>query len=690
MADTLRLKNKFFYLRYFCLITFVSACCSVRAIDANESKKKDEIFRDSIIAILDNRNTSMEQKAQIINGLSKLKIEYQLEILLKIKEDISKDAGYNTLVDLYCNIAACYMFTHRVDQAKPYLDMAAEYEQEVADSRVLGNYHHIWGNYYNLTAGGTKSHYHYYKAISCYEKLEGHNDRLISILNNLSFSYIQKDDINNLKKITDKMLSLVDEDKEPSVAVNAYRVAFYYYHSLDRRDDGKVVFGDSAVYYNKKIIDIYEANKGAGFYPEEIAYDYANLANICKSKDIPDYNQVISYIQKARDMANPQDTAMIINANMLEGFSYYEQGHFGLAEPILLQLLDIMNHWSLEEDLSMYVSVYDILMKMSLKKNDYEAALKYEQKKVEYQNKVHDKEKYQTIQDLQVKYEVDKKEQQIVTLQERARYQEQIRLLFIGIFVLTLVASYFVIRWFKTKRKEAELASLLEKEKAQTLAAEIKEKEQEYQSLVGEIQLRQIRSYLEGLEVERSRLAKDLHDNISNELVVLKMRMDNNDITKEVVTQTLENIHKQIRSISHGLMPPVFKYATLPDILEDLTRQQNIVSGTTVSFSVQSDEKWDDFPSGISLEIYRIVQEAVGNALKYAHAASVEVMLMREENHIRLIVEDDGKGFDVQTAKSGIGLRTMKERVESLKGIINIDSVPGKGTEVVIDIELDK
>ena len=98
---------------------------------------------------------------------------------------------------------------------------------------------------------------------------------------------------------------------------------------------------------------------------------------------------------------------------------------------------------------------------------------------------------------------------------------------------------------------------------------------------------------------------------------------------------------------------------------------------------------FDNLSQKVSLEIYRIVQEAVGNSLKHAQATLVKIILVREDNKVKLTVSDNGRGFEQQTGKTGIGLTIIKERVENLRGTLTLNSAPGKGTELIVEIDLE-
>ena len=91
----------------------------------------------------------------------------------------------------------------------------------------------------------------------------------------------------------------------------------------------------------------------------------------------------------------------------------------------------------------------------------------------------------------------------------------------------------------------------------------------------------------------------------------------------------------------------------------------------------------------LSLEIYRIVQEAVGNSLKHAQATLVKIILVREDNKVKLTVSDNGRGFGATDREDGNWSTIIKERVENLRGTLTLNSAPGKGTELIVEIDLE-
>ena len=212
------------------------------------------------------------------------------------------------------------------------------------------------------------------------------------------------------------------------------------------------------------------------------------------------------------------------------------------------------------------------------------------------------------------------------------------------------------------------------------------EKENEFQVMVNEARQRRVQSYLEGLEVERNRLARELHDNVSNELVAIRMEIEGGKSTPQEIMNTLKTLHTEVRAISHDLMPPVFKYATLPEILEDYVSQRDKPGKTEITLSIQPEEGWENIPQNTGLEIYRIIQEVTGNALKHAEASRIDISLLWNENRIEIMVADNGKGFDKERKGTGIGMNIIRERVRNLKGQLRIDTAPGKGTKIQVEL----
>ena len=199
-------------------------------------------------------------------------------------------------------------------------------------------------------------------------------------------------------------------------------------------------------------------------------------------------------------------------------------------------------------------------------------------------------------------------------------------------------------------------------------------------------------------EDERKRISRELHDSVAQELLsslvdirVLKYLNLNEDALKKLqqTEKSLDRLLDQIRNLSKELRP-----ASLDDLGLDAAFRSHFKwveknYGMIVHFSAELSAA--RYSNEIETVVYRICQEAVLNAIKYANTEEIYVRLFEENNNLLLIVEDHGTGFDVQINMpkgTGLGLYGMRERVELVNGILTIKSAPNKGTKIQISIPL--
>ena len=228
----------------------------------------------------------------------------------------------------------------------------------------------------------------------------------------------------------------------------------------------------------------------------------------------------------------------------------------------------------------------------------------------------------------------------------------------------------------------------LKKEKeALRLSVRINEKEAEYTTILKEAEFKQMRHYLDGLEAERDRLAKGLHDNVSNRLFILDLELKKLTGIPEAIPQQVEELYAEVRGISHELIPPVFQYTTLLEILIDHIHELNENTDIYFDLEIEQEDILGTIPSNLSHEIYRIVQECTGNITKHSSAKNAKITL-GYNNSIVLIIEDDGIGFDPQNNKKGIGIQIIKSRCQTLNGNIRIFSEKGRGSRISVTIPL--
>jgi signal transduction histidine kinase len=142
--------------------------------------------------------------------------------------------------------------------------------------------------------------------------------------------------------------------------------------------------------------------------------------------------------------------------------------------------------------------------------------------------------------------------------------------------------------------------------------------------------------------------------------------------------------------IAHNIMPESLVNFGLKDALNDLCVNLQENKSTTISFLFYGDPY--RFDNSIETSFFRIAQEAVNNALKYAEASKIVVQLIQDESWVNLTIQDNGKGFDVNDFKNKAagGIKNIRSRAESFDGRFNIDSQPGIGTEIIVEFIYNK
>ncbi len=192
-------------------------------------------------------------------------------------------------------------------------------------------------------------------------------------------------------------------------------------------------------------------------------------------------------------------------------------------------------------------------------------------------------------------------------------------------------------------------------------------------------------SYIEGMEQERSRLARELHDGVSNQLLAIEMKLNADGLTEQTM-QLLNESREQVRRFSHELMPPEFEHATLDEILQDYAWKMDGTHNCHISYqSSPEDTDWSQLPHEKAYEIYRIVQEALTNALKHAKATEISVIMCLTGHHLEVSVCDKGSRNSLLSG-DGIGLRTMRQRAESIGATLNYNPTE-EGGYVVLTLE---
>jgi signal transduction histidine kinase len=197
-------------------------------------------------------------------------------------------------------------------------------------------------------------------------------------------------------------------------------------------------------------------------------------------------------------------------------------------------------------------------------------------------------------------------------------------------------------------------------------------------------------------EQERARIARDLYDDINQRLALASIRLSAlrrkvHESNRQDVSQ-LQNdliaLSEDVRHLSHDLHPSMLTQTGLTAALAGLCQAQRHRSGPAIELKVAPQAK--DLSQDVSLCLYRVAQEALGNAIKHASARRIEVALKIGDANVDLSIKDDGKGFATdEKGRRGLGLMSIDERTKLLGGSYRLYSTLGKGTELCICIPLE-
>jgi PAS domain S-box-containing protein len=202
---------------------------------------------------------------------------------------------------------------------------------------------------------------------------------------------------------------------------------------------------------------------------------------------------------------------------------------------------------------------------------------------------------------------------------------------------------------------------------------------------------------LNAQDEERKRIARELHDDISQQIAALSIGMSN--LRKQIpveqteareqsqrIQQNMAHVSESIRRLSHELHPAVLEYSGLAAALRDCCSEFGLMTHIQISYKTRG--SFGDVPPDAALCVYRVAQEALQNVAKHAHVSQADVDLTRAEGEICLTVSDRGTGMalDGAGAPAGLGLVSIKERTRLVNGAVQIRSEPNQGTTLTLTI----
>ncbi|MDR2969374.1 MAG: tetratricopeptide repeat protein [Tannerellaceae bacterium] len=529
-----------------------------------------------------------------------------------------------------CQIGTQYERLGIVDTAMVYLNRALDYTDHTKDSK--SNKAYVYGNMANIhyrQNNKTLSLEYFLKAKVIADEL---NDKPLQLNALISIAGLHRSVFDHDKAVDyyGQATLIAEELKDTASLCDIY-------HGIGTVFSDKKDY-DKAIEYDLKLI---ETAKSIAYSRFEALGMVALARTYCAEK-FRDFTAALEYVNQALPILEKLgDPRLIAGTIELQSYIYLGLGRFKEAETTALKAMEI-------DSLETGIIKMNTLMRLivaNIHLGNKDRAVNYFTEYVDIVNQYNDKSFHETLTDMETRYETEKKETRIATLEwERRLY------VWLGAAGILLMAALVVVLW-QTRRNARR-----------------------------EKQLIATRSVLDGEMNERSRLARDLHDRLSGNLSAVKIELNQHADSLKHVRDKLDGCIDEIRRAAHNLMPVSLQYG-MKVAIEDFVSQF-----PEVHFHFFGSEKRID--ERLEFMVYCCANELVTNSLRHSGAKNINVQLVQDDRDVTLTVSDDGCGFDEKNITKGIGLKNIRDRVASCNGKIDVTTSPGKGTETNIELSI--
>ncbi|WP_233588585.1 tetratricopeptide repeat protein [Flavobacterium sp. LS1P28] len=569
--------------------------------------------------------------------------------------------------------------------------------QQDAFSMAKGN--NYLGDYYDSQGIPDSSFLYYDKAEKIYFELNDNYNLAKTIIKKANLQFNQSD-LLGAEKATSKVLKIIKNSNKSDVLYDAYNLLGLIYNELED-------YNTAMRYHNKALASIDDELMASFYQPQATSYNNIGYLHLKKQ----DYKQAKRYFQKGLDQKNvfkdkPSLHAMLLNNLAYSKFKLNEKE--GLPD-LFFRSLKTRDSLQLTTGViasKINLSEYFISKNETLRASQFaKQALELSKKTNNYRNVLNSLKQLSIIEPqnaavygneyIQVSEKLQKSERKMGNKFTRIEYEtEEIKnenkdlvqqnrnlvYIFSGLAMLGLFS--FVIRTQKAKNRE-----LLFKQQQQMANEEI------YNLMITQqntIEINRIK--------EKKRVARELHDGVLGRLFGVRINLDSlNKIVDGTAVEKrnnylieLKNIEQDIREISHDLNREKSELINnFVAIVDNLFEDQKKTHKSKLISSIDPAIKWELVSNSLKINLYRILQEALQNSNKYANANTIKIELRKEEDHLILKISDNGVGFNIKTAKKGIGLQNILFRTKECDGIFDIQSSKKGGTIITVTTPIE-
>ena len=429
----------------------------------------------------------------------------------------------------------------------------------------------------------------------------------------------------------------------------------------------------SAIEYGKKAVAIFKETIDSN----ALCATLNNLGTYYKYAG--NYLEALKYYMEAVVIAerkNDLNSAALDYYNI--GNIYLKQAKFALAEEYFKKALALASKQGLQDIRKL---IFTSMGELCIKTNRKEEAENYYSHAIQLQDSIFSKETAKQVSDMQIKYESKQKEEENLLLQKENEVKNvqlskgRLTQLFLaGSILFIIIVFYLLYNRTRLKQKQAMDAELL--------------RQQELRS----------NAIIEAEEKERTRIAKELHDGIGQQLSAAKLNISglqgvltiSNPEEKAMLQNAVDLIDesvKEVRIVSHSMMPNALIKSGLVSAVKEFVNK--ISSSGSLKINLEIVGLTGRLEQTVETVLFRVLQELVNNIIRHAKATEVSIQIIKHEKELTVLIEDNGVGFNVEEVlnkASGIGLKNIQSRVAFLNGQVFFDSHVNKGTTVTVEI----
>lgn len=653
----------YFFTVFICLLAYNNS--SAQGIPDSLLKQLNNAPNDSVKA------RSLLDIGEAIEGiLTEKSFDYYQQALVLSKQIKNTRLILSSLND----VGVCYIQLNKMDSAIIIFEEAIVVAKKMNDTlrvaRILANI----GNVYLHKKEQVKAIEYYFQSAGLWETVADQN-RLPALYSNINSLLNDQKEYTKALEYGNKAIALAKKTGDDYSTVNALLNLSNTYDDLGNFEKQHKLLQE-ALPLAKKGEDI-----------EQIAAVYDDLGDYYYAKkqyqpSLDNYLEGHSYVLQ---MGNKYHlcTSLAMLAEV-----YYKLNQNDNASQYILQAEKIADEVGARADLK---KIYLTRAEIEQQAGNYKLASEYFSKTLTLSDSLFKVTTSEKVADVEAKYQNEKKQQEILQLEKVKKIQafsikqkSTLNYFLFGSLAALLVVIFLGYRNLRHRQQLAKQQDELQQQRIREL-----EKDK---------QLVAVAAMLKGQEDERSRLAKDLHDGLGGLLSGVKFSLsnmkDNLIITPDNMTvferslDMLDTSIRELRRVAHNMMPEMLTKFGLNEALKDYCNTIN--SSKLITIKYQSLGMEARLDKSVEIIIYRIIQELLNNTMKHATASEAFVQLIREQNRLSVVVEDNGKGFDSSLMENnkGAGLTNVRSRVDYLKGQLDIHAEPGKGTLVTIEFNV--